>query len=256
MGLANGLLSLSEEQMTSAGSAIIIERELRFYVPFEKLVSHVTLEALPTQLVEQHFFSKPAQSLLAVLVQHSTQNLTVPSGTRITQARIRRITSGETVACSLQLKGRLPSLAQEERIEFGVPIENELFHSLRDCADAGTVTKRRYFERGHVFAPDGNELAVRAEIDVALGSDGEPVRDLAGRQFVTVDVELDTAEHLMHLRAGRHTFGYLQHAVELTRIDKPLRKALSVQRLARKGLDKRATKVLDQLEEHLRSQSR
>ena len=237
---------------SESGAKVSVERELRFFMPLSLLGEYLDVKKLRRCHIEQHYFSAEHFPLISIFAGEMAGVGLLPKDLRITQAKIRTISSdGSGSESCLEIKGRQPHHDTLERLEFSVPIKRESFKRLRELAGGGCLTKSRYHAPGVISINNRDRARVIAEIDVydLVGK----TRQLTGcsekHDFATIDLEIPDKGLLGPLADGKHSLDFLFHAISLTDHDKRIQKALSSQRIARKGLDRRALDALLQLHE-------
>ncbi len=247
---------IGEHPGEDAPAKVSIERELRFFMPLSMLGDYLNVKNLEKITIEQHYFAPDNFPLISVFAGELAGVGLLPSDLRITQARIRTITKahGEGETC-LEIKGRQPHHDSFERLEFSVPITTDSFFRLRELAGAGSLTKSRYRAPGVISLNNRDQARVIAEIDVydRIGKN-QPLSSCSEKHdFATIDVEIPDKCLLGPLADGKHNLDFLFDAINLSDSEKRIQKSLSSQRMARKGLDKRAQDVLLELHEKYRA---
>ena len=135
--------------------------------------------------------------------------------------------------------------ARISRREISHEISAKQYAALKDNATAGTLYKRRYAISGTI-AVSGEVIPAIAQID-CLQAAGKNLQKVSPA-FDTVDIELRDPSHVHALRAGEHSFTFLQKCIELSSCNETLAKHLTTRRLAKKGIHPEAVKAIKKLE--------
>ena len=162
-------------------------------------------------------------------------------------ARVRRIcTPGELPDYYLEFKGSKEGFGdlRISRRELSLCISSAEYELLKGEATAGTLHKLRYAFPGTITV-NGQMVSAVAQVD-CLQAAGKKLHNLKD-DFSTADIELLDLSHIHAVRAGQHSFTFLEHCIELSAFDKKLWKPLTTRRLAKKGLRDAAMKALKTL---------
>jgi hypothetical protein len=159
-------------------------------------------------------------------------------------ARVRRARapSGE-ISYAIEFKGKKSAFEGSRiyRREFGIVIPKDVYSELIPSATAGALRKRRYDIPG-VIKHEGVKHRMNAQIDVVLAA-GKKCNDVKVH-FSTVDIELPHLEFATSLRAGRHSWQFLDDCVDITFSDVEAARELSTRRIAKNGFDSTRLKAL------------
>lgn len=224
-----------------------VERELQYFLPLSQLKQRIALEHLPAKLISQSFFVPELYDVLSVFLRELSGQQAFPPQFRMTQIRVRHVHDEGFDSYYLEMKGRTPEQENFERLEISLPITIALYNDLLNLASAGQLEKVRYSVDGYVTV-DGAEERLVAEIDLLRRAGGKEVvvpEEL--EDFAIVDIELADRAHVEPIREGLHSFEFLSSAVELSQVERTLKKGLSARRLAKRGLDERAHQVIAEL---------
>ena len=233
------------------------EIEAKFFIPKE--VAQKLVKGLRFTQIEQHYFrGGDITSLLEVFV-HSKRPSQTPYPTRpetkkismtdeFSSARIRRTRAAkESPSYSIEFKGSKEGEAnlRISRREISYPITSAEYKSLKDEATAGAIRKRRYAIPGTITV-NGQVIQVTAQVD-RLQAAGRKLHKVEA-EFDTVDIELHDTAHIHALRAGHHSFQFLENCIEISALDRKICKPLTTRRLAKHGLREDALKAVKTLE--------
>ncbi len=213
------------------------EREVKYLIPVDRIAS-LSGERF---ILTQSYIPRTHRQLLSELIHELGDFEFFRQDLR--KLRLREshaLASGES-RYLLQGKRRLPGHSNVETIELSVPISRELYDALLPYATNGSVQKQRTVVASECM-PE-----LRAELDLMTGWGSHP-SDLTRLrpEFATVDIELVNASQLELLRSGREVFPFLRPAVELTDgLHEELRSAVSAKRVAKRGLNEKAHKLLE-----------
>jgi hypothetical protein len=235
-----------------------LEIEAKFFLPRE-LARKVT-RSIPFAQIEQRYFKRNlVRPLLERFLNEEKRNATddrnsmrigTPPGERedFSIARIRRTRyPKQEPTYFIEFKGAKEgdSGFRISRRELSLPISSKQYKALKEEATAGTLRKRRYSISG-TLTVNGETIPAVAQVD-CLQAAGKKLHKVAGK-FDTVDIELNDPRHIHALRAGHHSFAFLQKCVELSAHDEKLGKSLTTRRLAKNGLHSDALKAIKKLE--------
>ncbi len=226
------------------------EIEAQFFIPLDALTEMINLESLPQREIRQTQISPKDAHLAAHLMTFMGAAAIVDDNFNLSQARVRKVIYGDadTIHCYFQCKGTLPQSdaakaagEPEIRTEISCPLHPQLYDKLERVFGNGTVTKKRYVVEGELLG-DGEVHPLKAEIDIlhSAGPSAEALPKKA-QAFALVDVELPNAESFSALREGKHSFRFLDSAIEITDGEhSDADKHLGMKRLAKKGWNKKA----------------
>lgn len=235
------------------------EIEAQFFIPLDALTEMINLESLPQREIRQTQISPKDAHLAAHLMTFMGAGAIVDDNFNLSQARVRKVIYGDadTIHCYFQCKGTLPQSdaakaagEPEIRTEISCPLHPQLYDTLERVFGNGTVLKKRFVVEGELQREDRSH-PLKAEIDILLGAgpSGEPLPEKA-RAFALVDIELPDTESFLTLREGKHSFRFLDSAIEITDGEHPSAdKHLGMKRLAKKGWSKNAEAAHDALTE-------
>jgi len=231
--------------------ALTIETEMRFFVP-AKLFAGIVEGQKPSRIIQSYFPEKLISSLLERFGVHEQ----VQYAEQFSHARIRSSKSpGNGITYELEFKA--PKFPSEEgklsRLVLPQPIKlsTRQFKLLAREATAGTVMKDRYCLKGSLGTGVLREDCV-AEIDRFLAG-GTNMRPFS-KPLTTIDVELQDESWAREIRAGNHTFDFLETCPQMNALHADVTAPLSNRKLARDGLGSkqhRAIRTLEQLSKRL-----
>ena len=228
---------------------LTVEREIRYFINLADLRTHVMLDPSQSVKIVQRYFPKDLLGLIKGFVAEMGQFHPLINGVVFSQARIRRAEGPDGVSYTLEAKGPFQTRVRGERREMPITISAELYKDLLPFASAGAYEKVRYPIEGRIISSDGAACKVQAEIDLPMGA-GRDFRSIDKRQlnFAFVDVELPHKELVRPLRAGAHSFTFLQRAIDLSRADPETLAAVSTRRIAKRGFDQKAWAAIRRLQ--------
>jgi len=219
------------------------EIEAKYFIPSDILKRLV--KGRDFAQIEQRYF--PSDRVRAI-VEEFRDILKIADPEVFTSARIRRVrVPNGAITFYIESKGRKEGSdgSRISRREASATIEPETYKRLKERATAGILRKRRYTVSGAISTAHG-VLPIAAQVDV-LQAAGRKIRNL-NVKFATVDIELGHHEHIRDLRAGRHSFKFLDECVELTAKRAKEQKILATRQIAKTGLGEEQLKLLKQLE--------
>lgn len=231
------------------------EIEAKFFIPQD--VVRKLIKGRPFSQIEQRYFrSSDITPLLRALVRGkrlcdgavgAVASSEIQSPEHFSSARIRRTRHpGARPEYQIEFKGSKEGepTARISRREISFSITSAEYKALKEVATAGAVRKRRYSIPGTIQV-NNKAIPVTAQVDCLLAAGKKLSRVEA--QFDTVDIELHDTSHIHALRAGKHSFEFLQRCIELSALDKELIKPLTTRRIAKAGLEDNALKALKKL---------
>lgn len=224
-----------------------IETEMRYFVPLSKLAESGLIEGVEPVRILQHYFPK---SGVAGLVSQFGLNERFDRTDELSSARLRRSEGPAGTVFSIDFKSRKFEGAggRISRIEISIPLSFEEYCSRLGNATSGTLEKLRYSIQGSVTMPGGDELALKAEVDLVCraGNKGKRVDP----SFALVDIELPDGQIALRMREGKHSFEILKSgALELIQAPAELAEVLSTKRMAKHGLGRDERQAIGKLRE-------
>ena len=116
----------------------------------------------------------------------------------------------------------------------------------------GAIRKHRYEIDGSV-QHRGKSFPVTAQVDVVTHAG--VFLDKVKVDFCTVDIELPKVEFITSLRAGKHSWRFLDKCLDITFNESDASRALSTRKVAKNGFDDERQKALKTLEKQLKKAS-
>lgn len=218
------------------------EIEVRFFVP-DRLVEELASRHEYVS-IEQHYFS---DKTIKDLIKRFGVAKVVSDHDSFNTARIRRTKfSKDNTIYELEFKGpkEMAGGAPISRSEFGIAITKELFAELRPKATEGSLKKRRYLINGKI---EDAKAWKNASGHLDLLRRAGPSMERVKPSFATIDIELSSERLLPALRAGKHSFKFLDQCVEIGRLDSSVRTAIANSTIALEGIEGRQEKALEEL---------
>lgn len=218
------------------------EIEAKYFIPNEVLSP--VIKGRSYIQIEQRYF--PSDRVRAIVEEFKTE-LNISDPEAFSSARIRRSRSPHgALIFHLESKGKKQGKddVRISRREATATISAATYKKLKDEATAGTLRKRRYTIHGAIETEHG-KIPVIAHVDV-LQAAGKKIRKLKNAPS-TVDIELTSAAHIRHLRAGRHSFSFLAKCIELTARAPSEQKILATRLLAKQGIGEEQSRLLKKL---------
>lgn len=224
------------------------EIEAKFFTPPD--VTKRVTKGLSFNLIEQRYF--PRDMIPELLREFRVADM-VPGVEDFSSARIRRARtpSGE-VSYAIEFKGKKASFEGSRifRREFGISLPHDVYSQLLPNATAGAIRKHRFEIEGYIKHHGENSPAT-AQVDVVThaGVFLEKVKV----DFCTVDIELPSVDFITSLRAGKHSWKFLDACLDITFNESDATRALSTRKVAKNGFDDERVKALKTLHRQLKN---
>lgn len=240
-------LPLAAESFSKEKALLITEIEPKFFF------THGDFKIAGEDVcrISQFYFPDEVAELIAMLAIEIANMQRELNPKDFTRPRIRMTEKSGSAEFALQIKGAKEGEKNARVIcpELSIPIDRVLFERLLGHYRFGGLEKLRLPVTGYVVGAAGQLCPVKADVDQLLRvgpvEHGRPRDDLQGKiDFLLADIELPNIEWLNPVRNRKHSFSFLESAVELTACKGSLRKALSSRRLARCGFDDRAMEAV------------
>lgn len=223
------------------------EIEAKFLVPAH--VSKQVTKGLSFTLIEQRYFPRTMTSELLREFQVAQM---VPGIEDFSSARIRRAKtpSGEN-SYAIEFKGKKASFEGSRifRREFGITLPHDVYSQLLSNATGGAIRKHRFDIDGNI-EHGGKSSPATAQVDVVTHAG--VFLDKVKVDFCTVDIELPLVEFITSLRAGKHSWRFLDSCLDITFNESDATRALSTRKVAKNGFDDERQKALKTLEKQLK----
>jgi hypothetical protein len=235
-------------------SPVVLEREMHFVMRFSRLKAAVDLSGFDRRLIIQHYFPQRRVKLAVhALCRLRGIEMDVADELDLTKARLRQfIKPGHPPKYYLEAKGPRGEhgRTRTECPELPSRLSRYEYYALRPLATAGYARKIRFRIPGEARDLRGNihPLRLQADVWLAAGKRKDALRHPSQKlDMVTIDLELPRRDLVIAIRAWDHNFHFLHEAKELTRGEKPRKRALGNRRLAREGFDDFARRAVKKL---------
>jgi hypothetical protein len=233
---------------------------MRFFVPAKllegpvKLFERIVQGQKPTRIIQSYFPDKLLGSLLKRFGVHEQ----IQYADQFSHARIRSSElPGKKMTYELEFKAPkvLSAEGKLSRLVLPQPINlsKRQYMELARDATAGTVLKDRYCLKGFLGTGVCREECL-AEVDRFLAG-GTTIKRFA-KPLTTIDVELQDESWAQEVRAGNHTFDFLQMCPQMNALHADISAPLSNRKLARDGLESKqlqAIRILEKLSTRIHS---
>lgn len=208
-----------------------LEIEIKFLILQGELQNFINLECYPKALLEQTYFSDKLirSKLLPYFKDQQEYGILLETDEKLKNGRIRskKSDSGE-ITYTLTVKA--PRQEDYCRIELETEITESQFHVLKSSADAGTVSKTRYYVTRQLSSGE----PIIAEIDIY---------DLS-KVFALIEIEVPDLNILKRIKQELSIFPFLEQAKEMLTLPNDIQEIFKNSKIATEGFPKDLQQML------------